>query len=91
MDCYLAVQRVKNRRGELGLFGVLKLALHMPELSHFRGRGKSCAKLISKENWCEISHLKKSKIWPICGNFEVSDRQFSAREIIIAFRLVVLQ
>ena len=58
----------------------------MPELSHFRGRGKSCVKLISAENWCEISHLKKSQIWPICGNFEVSDQQFSDREIIIAFR-----
>ena len=45
------------------------LKLHMPELSHFRGRGKSCAKLITEENWCEILHFKKSQIWPICGNF----------------------
>ena len=58
----------------------------MPVLSHFCGRGKSCAKLISAENWREISHLKKFQIWPICGNFEVSDQQFSDREIIIAIR-----
>ena len=30
--------------------------IHMPELSHFRGRGKSCAKLIFAEN-CEISKI----------------------------------
>ena len=67
------------------------LCVHMPELSHFRGSGKSCAKLFSAENSSEISHHSKMPInWGFFGRiFRIFFSQIisSSKMLFICFLL----